>query len=148
MTPLHRLFQTLIRIGDISFLHRITPIKETPIKRRVRKLLQHSKIKFIAGPKATLRGDIGTGYQLDFLILNGHRSAIKTIEAKKGLRTKVEAFAFEFGDIQKANSQIERIGIYNKDNELWDENLLRIAEVNTEILLPVQNELGILSRIR
>lgn len=143
----HRLVQALIRIGDLSLLHRIIPIKETPITKRVRKLLQDSRIEFIAGPRATLNGKISKRYQLDFLIRNGRGSAIKTVEAKIGLRTKVLAFAFEFYDIKGANPEIERVGIYDETNK-WDEDLVKIAESNTEIILPIQNKEEILSRIR
>jgi len=144
----NRLVQALVRIGDISLLHRIIPVKETPLKRRVGRLLRRSKIYFITGPRATVNGQISERYELDFLVLNERKSAIKTIEAKRALKTKVEAFAFEFGDIKEANPAIERIGIYDKDNEQWNDELLKIAKVNTEVVLPVQEENEILSRIR
>lgn len=144
----HRLVQTLIRIGDVSLLHRMTPVKESPLKRRVGKILKNSRIDFVTGPRAILSGRISKEYELDFLVLNGRKSALKTIEAKKALRTKVEAFAFEFGDIKTANPGIKRIGIYDRDNEQWNEELLNIAKVNTQVILPVQEENEILSRIR
>lgn len=143
----HRLIQTLIRAGDISLLHRMTPIKETPIKRKVRKLLKSSKIDFLTGPGATFNGRISKGYELDFLVLNERKSAIKTVEAKRALRTRVEAFAFEFGDIRDANPELERIGIYDRDNEQWNDELLKIAKANTHAILAVQEEKEILSRI-
>lgn len=144
----HQLVQALIRIGDLSFFHRITPIKETPLKKRTRQLFQRSKLKFITGPRATLKGEISKGYELDFLILNGRTSAIKTIEARRGLRIQVEAFAFEFEDIKNANPQTERVGIYDEDNDLWNENLLRIARAKTEVILPIQKKDEILSKLR
>jgi len=144
----HRLVQAFVRIGDISLLHRIIPVKETPLKRRVGRLLKRSKIDFITGPRATVNGQISKGYELDFLVLNGRKSAIKTIEAKRALKTRVEAFAFEFGDIKAANPAMERIGVYDKNNEQWDDELLKIAGVNTERILSVQEENEILSLFR
>lgn len=144
----HRLVQALIRVGDVSLLHRVTPIRETPIGRQVRKILYTAGIDPLAGRRAVLAGRIGKRHQVDFLVLNGRKSAIKTVEAKKGLRTRVHAFAFEFEDIHAADPKIDRIGVYDRDNEHWDEDLLAIAKATTDTVVAVQDDERLISRLQ
>lgn len=135
--------QALLRIGDLRFFHELSQIKEVSIPKRIEGLLKKSDFIYKKGAQAVLPGQVGT-YRFDFVVFqNGYKSPIKSLEAKelKVLRTFVEASAFEFDQIKKADRTVRPLGIYDKENELWekDEELSEIAGLHAQTI-PIQDE--------
>jgi len=139
----NRMVQALLRIGDLRFLHEISRVKEVKISKKVEEILKRSNLRYAKGPQAILSGNIGK-YRFDFVVFsNAHKNPIKSLEAKqpKYLRTFVEASAFEFGDVKEKDSTVFPVAIYDKENELWeqDKELLKILRVHAEAI-PIQDE--------
>jgi len=135
--------QALLRIGDLRFFHVLSQIREVSIPKKIKGLLEKAKLEYVKGIHAILPGQVGT-YQFDFIVFrNGYKSPIKSLESKqpKVLRTFVEASTFEFYQIKRVDSSLLSLGIYDKENELWekDKELLEIARLYAK-MIPIQNE--------
>ena len=118
---LHKLIQTLFKIGDFELLKKIKYFKAPKIVREVKKIIDETNIPYKFHNNAILPGEEIKRIQFDFLIENGTLKAIKTIDIRRNLETYISSWAFKFDDLRKVSPQTERIVIYNPENEQWYE---------------------------
>lgn len=129
---MHAMIQALLRIGDLTILHQLKPLRKTPLAAEVDGIIRETKLDYSRGIQAILPGKIiGTkGHQFDFVVFNGRKIAVKTLDQKlqETLTTKVKASAFEFYDVRLEDNSLVGLSIYDENNDLWSDdhfNILR-----------------------
>jgi len=122
---IHAMIQALLRIGDLTILHQLKPVRETPLAAEVNEIIKETKLSYSRGPEAVLPGKIVgiKGHRFDFVVFNGRKIAVKTLDQKRQgtLTIKVKSSAFEYYDVKLEDNSIVGLSIYDENNDFWSD---------------------------
>ena len=117
---LHQIILALISIGNLEILGKLKIFQPEKIVRKVKQIAEKVEVPVKYGPAAVVPGFEVERLNFDLVIENGGLRVVKTIDRKGGFEDYIEACAFKFEDVIKANKNVKRTVIYNPENEKWD----------------------------
>jgi hypothetical protein len=133
---IHLFGEALVSIAHLIYRHELASPKALHVYNAIRGLLRRKNFDFKEGEDAVIIGRVEPHIRVDFLVVENHVLACKTIERRGRMRDYIEQWGFRWMDAKRRNETLVRAMFYDPENQEWDEDSKRIGENVCEMFHP------------
>ncbi len=133
---IHLFGEALSGLTYLLFRHEMSQASNLHVFESVRQTLERTKLNYVVGKNAWIRGKTEKSIQVDFLIPAKAPVAIKTVQRRGRMHDYMEQWGFRWIDAKEAEPTLVRAMFYDPENQEWDENSLAIGMRHCEIFRP------------